>query len=81
MSTLTVHIPAALKREIIRVAGHKKISKSELVRRAAEQYLARNVSGGDVPSALDLAGELVGSLHGLPADLASSRRQLERYGR
>jgi Arc/MetJ-type ribon-helix-helix transcriptional regulator len=80
MNTLTVKIPDALEREIDRIARRKRISKSELVRRATEQYLARNTGAGDFQSALDLAGSLVGCLHGAPANLASGRRHLSRYG-
>ena len=81
MNTLTVKIPEALERKIARVARRKRISKSELVRQAIEQYAARSAEPGGFQSALDLAGSLVGSLRGAPADLASNPAHMEAYGR
>lgn len=52
-------------------------TESALVRQGlelvAERYRAR-------PSALDLAGDSVGKVHGAPRDLSSGARHLEAFG-
>jgi hypothetical protein len=62
------------------VARKRHASKSVLVREAIEAYLSN--AGRPVPgSFLDLAGDLIGSLHGGPGDLAHNKKHLEGYGR
>lgn len=81
MNTLTIKLPEALERQIAQVARRRRITKSELVRRAAEQYVARDAESGAFRSAADLAGNLAGSIKNTPSDLASDPRHLEDYGR
>ena len=81
MGTLTVKIPQSLEREITRIARRRRMTKSEAVRRAMEQFIARDEETKSFQSALELAGNLVGSVKGAPADLASNPRHLEDYGR
>ena len=55
-------------------------TKSSLVRECLEQSL--NVRpGGDKPSCYDLAGDLAGSMKGLPRDLATDPKYLEGFGK
>ncbi len=72
MRTLTVRIPETLARSIAGVARRERVSKSELVRRATTNYVAQRESERSFQSAFDFAGGLVGSLQGLPSDLAST---------
>jgi len=81
MGTLTVKIPQSLEREITRIARRRRMTKSEAVRRAMEQFIARDEETKSFQSALELAGNLVGSVKGAPVDLASNPRHLEDYGR
>jgi Ribbon-helix-helix protein, copG family len=83
MNTLTLKLPPALDAALAAASERAQLTKSELVRRAVIAYL---VPGGPhdgaaaAPSALALAGDLVGCLAGGPADLASNPRHLEGFG-
>lgn len=81
MKTLTITVSTTLARAIAQVAERENISRSELLRRAVVQYLARDTAAGQSRSALDLAGKLAGSLHGTPVDLASGAGHMKGYGR
>jgi hypothetical protein len=78
MTAISLKLPAATLVEIDASAERLQISRSELVRQAVEEYLGR-LRDKPAPSALDLAGDLVGSLTG-PADLASNPDYLNDYG-
>jgi hypothetical protein len=81
MRKLSVRVSNALALCIVRVARRKRISKLELVMRAVVRYAAGQAELNCTPSALELAGDLVGSLYGLPPDLASGPERLKPYGR
>lgn len=80
MGTLTVKLPASLDKEIAQAARRQRITKSELVRRAAQTYIAGEAQARPSQSALDLAGKLAGSVTDAPADLATNPRHLDGYG-
>jgi Arc/MetJ-type ribon-helix-helix transcriptional regulator len=79
--TLTVKIPEPLERNIALVARRERISKSELVRRATTHYVAQRDEKRSFQTALDLAGGLIGSVRGAPADLAANPDYLDDYGK
>ncbi len=81
MNTLTVKLPAELDRDIAEASAHEHISKSALVRRALEAYLAQRKSTTSFVSALDKAGDLVGCFKGGPRDLASNPKHLAGFGK
>lgn len=81
MATLTVKIPAALERSIAMAARRERVTKSEWVRRAVAKYVAQNGEDHKFQSALDLAGDLIGSVRGGPADLATNAKYLDDYGK
>ncbi len=81
MKILTVKISKDLEREITQTARRQRISKSELARRAMVQYIARREQPRKFRSAAELAGGLIGSIHGTPRDLATNPRYLDGYGR
>ena len=81
MTALTVKIPSELGRAIAAIARAERITKSELARRAMIKYIAQADSAGRYQSAADLAGPLIGSVRGCPADLASNPAHLNGYGR
>jgi predicted transcriptional regulator len=81
MNILTIKIPQSLERELTRIARRNQMAKSEVVRRAVEQFIARDKKAGPFQSALELAAGLVGSVKGAPADLAFNLRHMEDYGR
>jgi len=80
MTTLTVKIPEALERSIALAARRERVTKSELVRRAMTKYVAQLGEGQNFQSAADLAGGLIGSVRGGPADLATNAKYLDDYG-
>ena len=81
MTTLTVKIPEALERSITIAARRERVTKSELVRRAMAKYVAQTGEDHKFQSALDLAGDLIGSVRGGPADLATNAKYMDDYGK
>lgn len=79
MNTLTIKIPQELEMAVAQASAREHVSKSELVRRALDAYLRQR--GSAAPSALDLAGDLVGCFSGGPADLSSNPDHLSSFGR
>ena len=72
MKTLTVRLPDALVREIEHESQSRRISKSDVVRERLHQPQRATGAGG---SMRDLAGDLLGSVRGLPADLSSNKKK------
>jgi ABC-type amino acid transport substrate-binding protein len=81
MATLTVKIPEALERSIAIAARRERVTKSELVRRAMAKYVAQNDDDHKFQSAMDLAGDLIGSVRGGPVDLATNAKYMDDYGK
>jgi hypothetical protein len=84
MNTLTLKLPEGLDQALTDASVRAQVSKSELVRRAMLAYLAPGaVQDGreQPPSALALAGDLVGCFEGGPTDLASNPRHLDGFGK
>jgi Ribbon-helix-helix protein, copG family len=80
MKTLTVRLPDTLAAEIEAESRERKLSKSDIIRE-------RLTSGSDAPRrppSLDLIADLIGSVEGLPADLAARKKHYLKttgYGR
>lgn len=75
MRALSIKLPETLDRRLTELAQKRHISRSALFREALEAFAARpmkSVAAG----AADLAGSLKG-----PADLATSSKHLDGYGR
>lgn len=81
MKTLTLKIPPALDLALAEASDRQNLSKSELVRRAVTAYLGHADGPSATPSALVLAGDLVGCFSGGTADLSSNPRHLEGFGK
>lgn len=81
MNTLTLKLPPALDAALAEASARARLSKSELVRRAVIAYLAPGQQQAKAPSALALAGDLVGCFGGGPSDLSSNPRHLDGFGR
>ena len=81
MNTLTIKLPGALDAALTQASEHQHLSKSELVRRALAAYLGQTQATSGAPSALALAGDLVGCFAGGPPDLSSNPRHLDGFGR
>jgi predicted transcriptional regulator len=78
MKTLSLKLPDALDIKIGALAAQRRSSKSEVIRSALEAYLADRGTKA-TGSALDLAGELVGSLEG-ENDLSHNQQHMRGYG-
>jgi hypothetical protein len=81
MKPLTIKVTDELDQDISRAARRQRITKSELLRRAAVQYLVAEKSSAPFRSASELAGSLIGSIRGAPPDLASNPEHMEDYGK
>lgn len=80
MKTVTVKLPPALNARLDRAAKQRGQSKSDVVREALESLLNGLRGTRPARSALDLAGDLVGSIEG-PGDLSTNPKYLEGLGR
>lgn len=78
MTTITLKIPDRLLERLDRAAAIAKLSRSAVVRAAIEDGLV-DVESGD-GSCFDLAGDLAGSIKGLPSDLATDPKYMEDFG-
>lgn len=79
MKTLTVRLPDELAAEIEAESCQRGVSKSDLVRERLERAAAQAPT-----SPLADISDLIGSIHGLPADLSSRKKEYLRtkgYGR
>ena len=79
MQTISLKIPDELLAELERAAKARRLSKSALVRESLETALRRRSSGGTA-SCFDLAGDLAGSLKGLPRYLAHNPKYWSGFG-
>ena len=77
---LTLKLPAALERALAREAQRRGVSKSDVAREALARFVAKPEPRPYTPSALDLAGDLVGCIRGGPEDLSSNLRYLDDFG-
>ncbi|WP_420467595.1 CopG family transcriptional regulator [Panacagrimonas sp.] len=80
MGTLSLKVADALDRDITRMSRRQGITKSELMRRAVQLYLAQRDGNEPFVSALELAGDLSGSIEGAPPDLSTNPKYMEGYG-
>lgn len=79
MKTISLKVPDKLHAQLERLAKSRKQTKSDIVREALEQMLNGQERSRPV-SALELAGELVGSCQG-PGDLSTNPKYMEGYGK
>jgi predicted DNA-binding protein len=82
MSMLTLKLPKELERELHRAAVTRGVSKSQLAREAIASYIRRPPSGDEhFVSALDLAGDLVGSIKRSPRGLTTNPKFMDDFGK
>jgi hypothetical protein len=78
MQILTVKLPPDLGAKLKALAKRRRSTKSAIVREALETLVA-TANDARSPSALDLAGDLVGCFDG-PSDLSANPKSLEGFG-
>ena len=77
--TITLKLPDQLADRLDQSAAAARTTRSAVVRAALEKSLGDEKAG--TGSCFDLAGDLAGSIKGLPADLATNPAHLEGFGR
>jgi hypothetical protein len=80
MRTISFKLPEGLLAELEREAKARRVPKSVLVRESLETTL-RPRARGRRSSCFDLAGDLAGSVPGLPRDLAHNPKYMEGFGK
>jgi Arc/MetJ-type ribon-helix-helix transcriptional regulator len=83
MAVLSLKLTEALDAQLTAQAQRRRLSKSELVRRALSAFLQSSEQGGDglqPQSAADLLADLVGCCEDGPADLSSNPAYLSDFG-
>ena len=83
MAVISLKLTEALDAQLTEQAHRRRLSKSELVRRALTAFLQSSeldVEGGSPQSAADLLADLVGCCEGAPADLSSNPAYLSDFG-
>jgi metal-responsive CopG/Arc/MetJ family transcriptional regulator len=78
MRTITLKLPDHLADRLDQSAAAAKTTRSALVRAALEKSLGDGKTENG--SCFDLAGDLMGSIKGLPADLATNPIHMEGFG-
>jgi hypothetical protein len=79
MKTISLKVREDLHRKLERAARQRGQSKSAVMRAALEQFLNGTRPPERRPSALELAGDLVGCAEG-PGDLSTNPKYMEGYG-
>jgi hypothetical protein len=83
MAVISLKLSADLDAQLTEQAHRRRLSKSELVRRALTMFLQtseQGMEGSTPPSAVDLLADLVGCCEGGPADLSSNPAYLSGFG-
>jgi len=79
MRTISLRLPDALLAEVEDKAKRRRMSKSELIRESLETVL-RKRSSSEL-SCYDLVQDLVGSVKGLPKDIATNPKYMKDFGK
>lgn len=79
MKTLSLKLPDELDARLNRRVEQMSTTKSDLTRKALEEYLD-GTSESPRESMLELAADLIGSLEG-PRDLSYSKKHMRGYGK
>ena len=78
MQTLSLKLPDELHALLASEAKTRRVTKSQLLRESLEKTLRPQETE---PSCYDLTRDLVGTIQGLPADLAENPKYMEEFGR
>ena len=83
MAAISLKLTETLDAQLTEEAHRRRMSKSELVRRALTAFLQSSEQGMEdsaPQSAADLLADLVGCCEGGPADLSSNPAYLSNFG-
>jgi hypothetical protein len=78
MNTLTLKVPEILNQRLAIYADKNKLSKSEIIRKALEEFFSsKHIDKKS--SFYDIAKDLAGSIEGTP-DLSVNKSYMDEYG-
>lgn len=83
VAVISLKLTEALDAQLTDQAHRRRLSKSELVRRALTAFLQlsrQDVEGSATQSAADVVADLVGCCEDGPADLSSNTAYLSEFG-
>jgi hypothetical protein len=83
LAVISLKLSEDLDAQLTEQAQRRRLSKSELVRRALTTFLQTSeqaIEGSASPSAVDLLADLVGCCEDGPADLSSNPAYLSGFG-
>ena len=83
MAVISLKLSEELDAQLTEQAQRRRLSKSELVRRALTMFLQtseQGMKGSGSPSAVNLLADLVSCCEGGPADLSSNPAYLAGFG-
>jgi predicted transcriptional regulator len=84
MTTLTLKLPEALDEQLTTIAKRRRSSKTTLVLKAIEAYLAGQsvtAAPSKAPTVEELAGHLIGCIDvDGPTDLSTNKKYFEGFG-
>lgn len=83
MAVISLKLSEDFDAQLTEQAQRRRLSKSELVRRALTTFLQTSeqaMEGSASPSAVDLLADLLGCCEGGPADLSSNPAYLSGFG-
>jgi Arc/MetJ-type ribon-helix-helix transcriptional regulator len=73
VKTLTIRLPDSLAAQIEQESRARRVSKSDVVRERLRQ--PQPVQAGKRGTMRELAGDLIGSVEGLPSDLSTNKKK------
>lgn len=79
MQTISLKLPDDLLADLEREAKARRVTKSRVIRESLEAALRKGTSPVKV-SCYDLTRDLVGSIKGLPKDIATNPKYMEGFG-
>jgi hypothetical protein len=80
VQTISLKLPEALLAQLAVEARARGVSRSALVRESLEKELFSKPEGREL-SCLDLAGDIIGSIKGLPSDLGTNPKYMDGFGK
>ena len=78
MQTISLKLPDDLLARLSKEAKARRVTKSHLIRESLEIMLEMKAT--QAPSCYDLARDLVGSIKGVPKDLAKNPKYMKGFG-
>lgn len=79
MRTISLKLPDDLLVQLDSEAKARQVTKSSLIRESLRKAFCKQSPGGEI-SCYDLAGDLAGTVKGLPKDLGDNPKYMNGFG-